>query len=413
VGSYCDLYIGNYSLYSWKNYPDVDLIKTIFRQSDLIDVKGRRSGAVVKNANYSFEITVGELSQRMDILGYTIKRAKQAFEKAKKKIISEEMWHLKQYDKEIDDDGRLDYMISHYSSTIHFLEHLSFEKLQEGYKNIITKRVALYKREGLIKEVKSLEDYFKSNDYEILDFGYLNSLGALRIILSTQTSRKKVIYNLTEILLNGYISRNFIDWNTIDKIIVLTEGSTDAFFLKESLNLLYPHLSDAYYFMDFHEMKNPGGAGQLVNIIKAFAGSGIRNKIVAIFDNDTGAREALLQLKDVHLPENIVVMKYPKLKFATKYPTHGPTGLTYLDINGLACSIELYLGRDVISNKRKYPMQWKGFSVKTKTYQGEVLNKEEIQKLFIQKLKTAKQGITNADWSGIDLILQQIFLAFQ
>lgn len=213
-----------------------------------------------------------------------------------------------------------------------------------------------------------------------------------------------MIFDLTEVFFNGYISKGFINWNTVDKIIVLTEGSTDVHFLKESLHLLYSHLSEAYYFMDFNETKSPGGAGRLVNIIKAFIGSGIQNKIVAIFDNDTGASEALLTFQTVQLPESIAVLQYPRLKFAEKYPTYGPTGLTYLDINGLACGIELYLGKDLITNKKRHTVQWKGYSVKTKTYQGEILNKEELQDRFIQKLKKPKEETKKGRlvWCSID-----------
>ena len=43
-------------------------------------------------------------------------------------------------------------------------------------------------------------------------------------------------------------------------------------------------------FMDFEGVRIGGGAGSLVNIVKAFAGAGIVNRTVALFDNDTAAR---------------------------------------------------------------------------------------------------------------------------
>ena len=59
------------------------------------------------------------------------------------------------------------------------------------------------------------------------------------------------------------------------------------------MQLLYPHLADYFTFMDFEGARVGGGAGNLANIVKAFAGAGIVNKIIAIFDNDTAGEAAI------------------------------------------------------------------------------------------------------------------------
>lgn len=41
-------------------------------------------------------------------------------------------------------------------------------------------------------------------------------------------------------------------------------------------------------------------------------------------------------------------MRLPDLEFLKSYPTLGPNGLANMDINGVAASIELYLGNDVL-----------------------------------------------------------------
>ena len=44
------------------------------------------------------------------------------------------------------------------------------------------------------------------------------------------------------------------------------------------------------------------------------------------------------------LPENIRVISYPNIQRANRYPTVGMNGKVVLDnVNGRACSIELYL----------------------------------------------------------------------
>src|SRR5690606_5828854 len=94
-------------------------------------------------------------------------------------------------------------------------------------------------------------------------------------------------------------------------IVVLTEGVSDARALGASLRLLYPHLAEYFSFMDFEGTRVAGGAGPLVALVKAFAGAGIANRIIAILDNDTAAAVALRGLAAIKLPDNIRVIQYP------------------------------------------------------------------------------------------------------
>jgi hypothetical protein len=64
--------------------------------------------------------------------------------------------------------------------------------------------------------------------------------------------------------------------------------------------------------MDFGQ-RPVGGAGPLVNMVRAFAASGIANRVVALFDYDTAAADALRNLDLQSLPTNIHVRQYPEL----------------------------------------------------------------------------------------------------
>ena len=55
-------------------------------------------------------------------------------------------------------------------------------------------------------------------------------------------------------------------------------------------------------------------------------------------------------LKGVKLPDHYSVLHYPDIEIARSYPTLGPTGLSEMNVNGLAGSIEMYLGADVLSS---------------------------------------------------------------
>lgn len=155
----------------------------------------------------------------------------------------------------------------------------------------------------------------------------------------------------------------------------------------------------------------------MVSIVKAFAGAGITNRVVALFDNDTAATEALRALQHVQLPKNIAVFKYPDLDALRSYPTEGPTGVSNLNVNGLAASIELYLGAEVLSLSGKLePVRWRGFSDVLRQYQGEVGNKGQLIARYFEKVTEAGKEpteIRREEWAGLDAILQTVFRAFK
>jgi len=200
------------------------------------------------------------------------------------------------------------------------------------------------------------------------------------------------------------------------RIILLTEGETDARILSRSLGLLYPHLAEYYSFMEFGSMRVGGGAGNLANLVKSFAGAGIANKTIALFDNDTAAAAALKTLDRIQLPSHIRVLKLPHLRFLESYPTVGPSGSVEMDINGVAASIELYLGEDALRGVANLPpVQWTGFDPGLRQYQGEVLEKASIQARFSEKLRHAElDGVaTNgSEWDGLRTIFTEVFAAF-
>jgi len=167
--------------------------------------------------------------------------------------------------------------------------------------------------------------------------------------------------------------------------------------------------------MDFDALRVGGGAG---NLVKAFAEAGIVNRTIALFDNDTAAAAAaaLKSLDKVSLPPHIRVLRLPSLDLLRAYPTIGPSGTVSLDVNGLAGSIELYLGKDVLrSGTDLVPVQWTGFDSGLRRYQGEVLDKNELHKRFFRKVEAAKLDPSKQagrHWSGLRAVFAAVFAAF-
>lgn len=170
--------------------------------------------------------------------------------------------------------------------------------------------------------------------------------------------------------------------------LIITEGVNDIYILKKSLSILYPELVDNINFLDT-SFKPEGGAGPIIKMVKSFASAHISNRILVILDNDSAASEALLGLKNFPLPKNIHVIQYPPIKLLEKYPTIGPQGESIMDVNGLAGSIEMYLGRTALCDERGdlEKIQWKGFISSVKRYQGVLLNKEKVNRNFRSLIK--------------------------
>ncbi|KOU28535.1 hypothetical protein ADK53_34030 [Streptomyces sp. WM6373] len=202
-------------------------------------------------------------------------------------------------------------------------------------------------------------------------------------------------------------------------VVVLTEGHSDVAILGPALALLYPHLTDLVRFMDYSNSPK-GGAPALVATVRAFAAARIANPVIALFDNDTAASDALRPLDRAALPHNIKVLQYPPLEMASNYPTLGPPTLdapaghlSHADVNGTAGSIEIYLGRDVLTlpNGGMRPVQWRSYINGSKQYQGEITGKKEVHDAFHEKLTLAQANpelIETQDWDGIRKILDLI-----
>jgi hypothetical protein len=201
-------------------------------------------------------------------------------------------------------------------------------------------------------------------------------------------------------------------------LIVLTEGSTDKFVLESALRVLRPELRQYISFMDFAALRVEGGASFLASIVRAFAGAGARDRLIAVFDNDTAGCLSQSLLSRHRLPDNIRVIRYPDIDLARSYPTLGPTGPAVMDINGSAAGIELYLGADILrgENGAFVPIQWKGFEASLGRYQGEIIDKRGCLERFSRKLQEIERGsgAPNVfDWKELGAIINAISSAFR
>ena len=433
MGSYAQCWLDDLFVGSSKNDIDTELI-SLFRAQDKIVRASPITDLPIPLTHYResldkdpelkivyYEAPIDIVRDRLDVLGYDLTTAKDAF---RAWITEERIQALEQLEKWQEKDSKSrELMTSHYEKTCDILSSLSPEAWVEGLRKIHKSglKTNLY---GKYEE--SHDDptigYMLTNDW----YGYpgYDLFVPLRLAIEAYDEGKKLIYDLTDLVWSEYFDydENFVEYgigisaseySSKSKTIVLTEGKTDAWILNESLSFLYPHLKDYFSFLDFESTGFGGGVGNLANVVKAFAGAGIVNNIIALFDNDTAAVSACKSLESITLPSNIAIRRLPELIFLKNYPTIGPSGYTNLDINGVAASIELYLGEDVlrVDENKFVPIQWTGYDKFVKKYQGEVLEKAQLQSRFREKLVRAQNG-EKLDWSGLQTIFQLLFTSF-
>lgn len=380
MGTYCGLTINEYDIFEIKNSYQSEVINLIFDESDFVIEQTNGEDYISKK----FVSKVGICKKKLEIYGNNLQKAKKDFEVSLNKYKTE------------------------YGVTFENEQDITFENYQKIIANTINKGTKDY-NECDNPFSSNFEEFLKSYDFVIPN---QNLECLLWSILDSLNDEIEIVYDLTFIIKSGWITTNPEKEIDIQKIIILTEGKTDTEFIKKGINLFYPYLNSRYHFMDFESSNYESNASRLVQTVKAFVGSGIKNKIIALFDNDTAGLKEINNLKRTKLPENIKIFKYPYNNLATNYPTQGPTGLIKMDVNNLGCSIEMYLGaKSLMSGKEFLPVQWKGYDDKLEQYQGEVRDKKGIQKNFRDLYKNRYFTNENAELelpelkNIIDLIL--------
>ncbi len=382
---------------SWKQY--------VAGESDSFD------GAGI----FGYASTVGIVKQRLELQGFTKTVAEEAFEIGRqRKVQTYHAWSSGQHSANFQE---------HRERCAEIVSAKSFTpECWVSALRAIRHRADSNRRSTHVDSVDDLESYMRFESWNQFGFpGDGDVRCSIRLALEAFKDDNPIFYDLDAIVSREvYASHTdlfshadylcFRDGEDSLRIIVLTEGSSDKWILQRSIQVLTPHLDEYFTFMDFEGARIEGGAGALASIVKAFAGAGIQNKILALFDNDTAGRSALRKLELLKLPGNISVLPYPPLQTATEYPTQGPTGDVVMDVNGLACSLELYLGLDVLRDQTGclLPVRWRGYDESMRSYQGEVTNKKQIQEAFERKLNACEVDpslVEQFDWSGVLAII--------
>lgn len=423
--SYCEVYLSGYQIDTSKSYVnpfyciifnEADKRVRIVSYEDYYTEPFDETGLVPA---YEYAATVAVIKQRLELLGYSLEESKKIFAEGLKKEIA----YFEELFRE-NNDGFEAHHITHLSALL----EKGFDYWLIVLRGIIQGNLHDWDLDNLCDRDKDdLKNFILDLNGEDFWLGYpdLTIGNFLRAALEAVDEQDELILDITSLISAGYYQPDELICQTtayahisstiaFQKIIILTEGKSDSEFLSRTLNLLYPAITDYFSFLEFDAAKADGGSAALERNVKAFAAAGVSNKIIALFDNDAAGLASLDRLNKIELPFNVKVLALPDFDLAKSYPTIGPQGTTLENVNGRACSIEMYFGEDVLRTSSGYsPVHWKGLEDRIRQYQGELIEKPELQRRFLAKLSSAeKNGINSSqDWSGLSLILKAIFSA--
>jgi hypothetical protein len=414
MGSYTELTMDAYPIHSSKSYvPD---ISCIFCESDkkIFDRKTNERNRIIWGniddedieVAYEYQTTVQIAIDRLEVLGYSLNRTKQDFIESKDKEIQELTSFLEFSDT--------DSMNRFYTDKITLLQSSNFNHFINAFIEIRTKKVPNYqidkdKDYSISKLAQYLIDGGWFLNFPCSDFEFY-----YRAFLESCDKDTFVIQDITEVVNAGYYETEEQVITSLmesqEKITILTEGASDINILSNSIQLLYPHLFDYYNFKDFKVSNASGSAHQLFLEVKALIAINHKEKVIALFDNDGEGINQFSELKKINIPANFVILIYPSIELLEHYPT---TENLSEDLNGIAGSIEVYLGRDILQENGKFiPVKLSNQHLP----QGAIQYKDNLQKKYYKKIKKCHKEesyISSYDWTEMKLLLNTIFRAFK
>jgi len=373
MGSMITLGIGKMEIDWGKNNFFIDH-SALFQKEDLKLVPYYYADDVkVMKKGYSKKLKL--VKKRLDLLGYSLSGIKEKFNK------------------------ELGYLMKLYNRSYDF----SFENFYESIINIDVQNVDMntdeyfyeydlgeYVRSRVLTEIELFNQPDNESDYELEEFlENLSPYITLRILSENKKNEElEVIWRPADVIENGWVIREDISKSLPEdkKIIIVTEGSTDTFIIRKTIESLYPAIVDFFEFIDMENNYPFTGTGNLGNFVKGLAKINIQNNILVILDNDTAGLATFEEIANIEKPENLHVITLPNHPDLKNFNCKGPEGYTKDDINGKAVAIEAFLDFNSITDD--VYVRWSNYNRKMDQYHGYIEPKRKLIKAFEKATRT-------------------------
>ena len=226
--------------------------------------------------------------------------------------------------------------------------------------------------------------YYSEKSYLSASLCILRPESMLRVFaLNPANADNEVVWEFGPLVNNGWA--NLDDFQPgvrrVQKILVVTEGASDARIIKRALEVLRPDVADFFNFIDEGERHHFWGTGNLVKFGEGLLRIDIQNRVLFVLDNDAEGVDAYRKLTALNLPANMRSMLLPDLDAFRSFPARGPEGVSLADINGRAAAIECYLDLDLPA-PRPAQVLWSNYKKDVDSWHGALEFKESYQRHF-------------------------------
>lgn len=338
-----------------------------------------------------------DIKDRLDLLGYDLKRIEKKYSE-----IVEEYEYYSDNKIEINFEKFKNFIVNIDTSKVDNIRS-AVEDLENGYE------IGEYFRRCILGDEEISDSIF--NEYEegaeIIGefFEAIDPYIILRLLAENESNLELYVeWRYNEVIENGWVKKEDVikELEEKNKILIVTEGSTDSFILKRTLETLYPNISDFFNFIDMKENYPFTGVGSLKNFCNGLAKINIQNNAIVLFDNDTAGIETYKAIKSIQKPTNLLFCHLPDYKEFERFKTVGPFGNQINNINGKAVSIECFLDLSSVDNEPI--VRWKNYNERMKDYQGALENKDR----YTLKFKSANLLDGSYDCSKLKYLIDYI-----
>lgn len=251
--------------------------------------------------------------------------------------------------------------------------------------------------------------YYSEKSYLSSNLCILSAESMLRVFaLNPANFDIEVVWEFGPLVSNGWASIDEFQAGVrrAQRVLVATEGASDARIIERGLEVLLPDVVDFFNFVDLEERHHFWGTSNLVKFAEGLLRIDIQNKVLFIFDNDAEGVAAYRKLGALNFPANMHSMLLPELEEFKNFAARGPEGVGQADINGRAAAIECYLDLD-LPNYGPAQVLWSNYKKDVDAWHGAMEFKESYQRHFYnQNSESLRNG--PYDSSKLKLLLESL-----
>ncbi|MEM1438726.1 MAG: HEPN/Toprim-associated domain-containing protein [Pseudomonadota bacterium] len=419
MGTSIELCIGKVSLSYAKNNMGIDF-GNLFQASDWrprgsasadeASSSGHSAEPLDENELYErFERPLHSLLPRLELLGHTLEEAKAEYED----LVSEaqEMGTIVRTDEEPKEYLTFDeFCQAACALPIHALND-DYVDFDEQDRNLIAQgRLAEFAETfDRIPGSEGSDMYWSESSFFSERVCILSAEAMLQVLAQNKgNAQVNVTWEFGPIVDAGWVERDAFSPGARRgrRILLATEGASDARIISIALNTLRPEVADFFHFVDVDQKHHFWGTGNLVRFAEGLLRIEILNRVLFVLDNDAEGIEALRKLGELGMPSNMRAMQLPELLEFESFDAYGPEGMRKCNINGRAAAIECYLDLRL----EQYPppnVTWRHYKQELNAWHGALDHKESYAKHFF---KQAKRGFETSDYdlSKLSILIDSV-----